>query len=316
MKKRTIFFCLVIGWMLIFFPMLRAEASPIRIGVLPIVESLPFILAQERGLFQSSGVKVEITSFASALERDSALQSGAIHGAIQDILGTSLLRSKDIPYSIVTNITVPTSKKDLFVVLAAPGSGLKSIEELRGNDIGLSSYTVAEYVTDSLLNLRGLRIDEVRKVEVKKIPLRFQMLMEGKLKAATLPEPLASLAIFQGAKRLGGDYGLKGTQVVLVFQESFIRSGEETLIRLGKAYRQAVQMINEDPLRWRELLVERGRLPPPIKEVYTMNPFSEISLPQSDEIQAVKAWMVGKGLDTLKVTSSSMVNDLWVKGVR
>ncbi len=316
MKRRSIFFWLVIGWMVVFFLMVRAEASSIRIGVLPIVESLPFILAQERGLFQSSGVKVEITSFASALERDSALQSGAIHGAIQDILGTSLLRSKDIPYSIVTNITVPTSKRDLFVVLSSPGSGLKSIEELRGNEIGLSSHTVAEYVTDSLLNLKGLKIDEVRKVEVKKIPLRFQMLMEGKLKAATLPEPLASLAIFQGAKKLGGDYGLKGTQVVLVFQESFIRSEEEPLIRLGKAYRQAVQMINEDPLRWRELLVERGRLPAPIKEIYTMNPFSEISLPQSDEIQAVKTWMVGKGFDTLKVTYSSMVNEVWMRGVR
>ncbi len=299
-----------------FLLMARAEASSIRIGVLPIVESLPFMVAQERGLFQSSGLKVEVVSFASALERDSAIQSGAIHGAIQDLLGISLLRSKDILYSIVTNMTLPTSKKDLFVLLASPGAGLKAIEDLRGNEIGLSSHTVAEYVTDSLLSLKGLRIDEVKKLEVKKIPLRFQMLMEGKVKAATLPEPLASLAVFQGARKLGGDYGLKGTQVVLVFQESFIRSNTETLIRFGRAYGQAVRMINEDPLRWREMLVEKGRLPAPIKEVYTMNPFSGISLPQPDEIQAVKTWMEGKGFDTTKVTHSSLVNDVWVKGAR
>ncbi len=315
--KRFLVVSHLIGWLIVGILLIPgAEASSIRIGVLPIVESLPFIVAQERGLFHSSGLKVEVVSFASALERDSAIQSGAIHGAIQDILGISLLRSKDIPYSIVTNMTMPTSKKDLFVLLASPGAGFKGIEDLRGNEIGLSSHTVAEYVADSLLSLKGIRIDEVKKVEVKKIPLRFQMLIENKVKAAMLPEPLASLAIFQGARKLGGDYGLKGTQVVLVFQESFIRSESEALIRLGRAYGQAVRMINEDPLRWREMLAEKGRLPAPIKDVYAMNPFSEISLPLPDEVQAVKTWMEGKSFDTSKVTYSSLVNDVWVKGVR
>jgi len=293
-----------------------AEAAPLRIGALPIVESLPFLVAQEKKLFQSWGVDVEILTFASALERDSAMQSGAIHGAIHDILGICLLKSKDVPYRILTNITLPTSGMDLFALLASPKSDFKSIEALRGSEIGLSSHTIAEYVTDSLLTLKGIRADEVKKVEVKKIPLRFQMLMEGKIKAATLPEPLASLAIFQGATKLGGDYGLKGTQVILVFQESFIQSQEEMLIRLGKVYGQSVRMINDDPLRWRELLVQKGRLPSPIKDVYQMNPFSEISLPKPDEIQAVKTWMEGKGFGTSKLSYSSLVNDLWVKSVR
>lgn len=316
MKKPFRIFGFILGGMAVLLMMGGVEASPIRIGVLPIVESLPFLVAQERGLFHAAGVKVEVVSFASALERDSAIQSGVLHGAIQDILGISLLKSKDIPYSILTNITVPTSKKDLFVVLASPGSGLKAIEDLRGNEIGLSSYTVAEYVTDSLLSLRGLRIDEVKKVEVKKIPLRFQMLMEEKLKAATLPEPLASLALFQGAKKLGGDFGLKGTQVVLVFQDAFIRSEREALLRFRRAYGEAVRMINQDPLRWREVLVEKGRLPAAIKDVYMMNPFSEISLPRADEVQAVKTWMEGKGLETSKVTYPSLVNEAWVQGMR
>ncbi len=293
-----------------------ARATSIRIGVLPIVESLPFLVAQDRGIFQSSGLKVEIVSFASALERDSAIQSGAIHGAIHDILGLGLLRSKEIPFSIVTNMTVPTAQKDLFVLLTSPGSGIKGVEELRGSEIALSSHTIAEYVTDSLLSLKGVKLEEVKKLEVKKIPLRFQMLMEGKAKAATLPEPLASLAVHQGARKLGGDYGLKGTQVVLVFQESFMRGESEAMIRMGRAYLQAVRMINEDPKRWRELLVEKGRLPAPIKDVYTMNPFSEIQIPRPEEIGAVKTWMEGKGFETSKVTYPSMVNDIWVKGIK
>lgn len=316
MNRHFVTICLITGLVGAFLFNPPAEGTTLRVGVLPIVESLPFMVAQERGLFSSLGLKVEIVSFASALERDSAIQSGAIHGAIQDILGISLLRSKDIPYSIVTNMTMPTPRQDLFALVASPSPGVRSIEELRGGEIGLSSHTIAEYVTDSLLRLKGLKIDEVKKVEVKKIPLRFQMLMEGKLKAATLPEPLASLAIFQGARKLGGDYGIKGTQVVLVFQDSFIRKEAEILIRFGRAYGQAIRMINEDPLRWREVLVEKGRLPAPIKEIYQLNPFSVISLPQPDEIQAVRTWMNEKGFETSKVIPSTLLHDIWVKGVR
>jgi len=202
------------------------------------------------------------------------------------------------------------------MLLSSPGSSLKGVEDLRGQEIALSSHTIAEYVTDSLLSLKRVKIEEVTKMEVKKIPLRVQMLMEGKVKAATLPEPLASLAVFQGAKKLGGDYGLKGTQVVFVFQELFMRRESEAMIRLGKAYAQAVRMINQDPLQWRELLVEKGRLPSPIKDVYTMNPFSDIQIPRPEETQAVKIWMDGKGFETSKITHSSLVNDIWVKGVR
>lgn len=95
-----------------------------------------------------------------------------------------------------------------------------------------------------------------------------------------------------------------------------MRKESKAMIRLGRAYIQAARMINEDPRRWRELLVEKGRLPAPIKDAYTMNPFSEIQIPRPEEIQAVKTWMEGKGFETLKITHSSMVHDIWVKGVR
>jgi len=70
MNRLSTLFCLIVGLTIAFFFNHSAEATAIRIGVLPVVESLPFLVAQERGLFHSSELKVEIISFASALERD------------------------------------------------------------------------------------------------------------------------------------------------------------------------------------------------------------------------------------------------------
>jgi len=53
-----------------------------KIGLLPIVDALPFFVAEEKGYFQAEGLDVEFIQFASALERDGAVQAGEIDGTL------------------------------------------------------------------------------------------------------------------------------------------------------------------------------------------------------------------------------------------
>ena len=289
----------------------RAELPTIRVGILPIVESLPFLIAQEKGLFSSMGLKVEIVPFASALERDSAIQSGMVQAAILDILGVSLLKSKGVPIVIVTNMTTPSPKRDLYTLLVSPGSKIQTVKELRGRTVALSSHTTPEYVLEGVLSREGIKTTEVEKVEIKKIPLRYQMVLEGKVDAAVLPEPLGSLAIREGAKRIAGDFGLKGTQTILTFGESVIEQHHEAFILFGKAYRQAIQAFQEDPRGGWDLLVRKGGLPAAVKDIPPLSSFSDIRLPGPEDIESIRTWMKGKGMDT-PAAGHSLVNDGWV----
>ena len=64
------------------------------------------------------------------------------------------------------------------------------------------------------------------------MPVRFELLMNGQLEAAALPEPLLTLAESQGAKILRDDTtGENLSQTVLVFSDEYLAEpgGVETL---------------------------------------------------------------------------------------
>ena len=82
---------MVLGWFLVGVLFLSPQggggasaAEKIRLGILPIVDSLPYILIEEKGLDRKHGFELETFPFASALERDAALTSGSADGALSD----------------------------------------------------------------------------------------------------------------------------------------------------------------------------------------------------------------------------------------
>ena len=59
----------------------KSEPLPkLTIGLMPDVDSLPFIIAQEEGYFKEEGLDIELQQFKSAMDRDAALQSGTLDG--------------------------------------------------------------------------------------------------------------------------------------------------------------------------------------------------------------------------------------------
>ena len=70
-----------------------AKLSKLTIGLMPDTDSIPFIIAAERGYFAEEGVEVELVPFKSAMERDAALQSGNLDGAVSDLLAVIFARS-------------------------------------------------------------------------------------------------------------------------------------------------------------------------------------------------------------------------------
>jgi len=178
---------------------LPAVAADLKIGLLLIEDSVPFWVAEQEDLYQANGVDVELIPFLSALERDSALAAGAIDGAISDPVG-AILFDKGTGRLKITSLGLgKTPAEGVFAILAAPNAGIETVDQLKGVRIAVSNATIIEYVTDRLLTDQGFAPEEINKIEVKKMPIRMQMLLGGSVPAATLPEPLASIAAGQGA---------------------------------------------------------------------------------------------------------------------
>ena len=81
------------------------ELKPLAVGLMPDTDSLPFIIAREKGYFDDEGLKVDIQQYKSAMDRDSALQSGNLDGAVSDMLAVAFAKSGGFDVK-VTSFTV------------------------------------------------------------------------------------------------------------------------------------------------------------------------------------------------------------------
>ena len=66
------------------------SAEPLRVGVLPVLNTLPTFVAQQQGFFADAGVTVEVVPLESARDRAIALQTGQIDVANSDAVATLL----------------------------------------------------------------------------------------------------------------------------------------------------------------------------------------------------------------------------------
>jgi len=275
-----------------------AAAESLKIGLLQIEDSVPFYVAEQGGFFSQENIEVELVPFLSALERDSALTAGAIDGAISDPIG-ALLLDKGRGLIKITSLGLgKTPAEGVFAILAAPSSEILTLDDLKGVEIAVSSSTIIEYVTDRLLELQGFSPEEINKVDVKKMPIRMQMLLSDSVQAATLPEPLSSIAAGKGARILISDADLDQSlsQTVVVISTEALKTKKEAVQSLFKAYGRAVEAINGDPESYRSLVVEKGRIPPFLADKYPIAIYPSPEPFSRDLFEPAAQWLATKEL--------------------
>jgi NitT/TauT family transport system substrate-binding protein len=281
----------------------------IRLGLLPIVDALPIYVADAEGMFASRGLQVEFVPVASAAERDQLLQAGQIDGMINDLISTLFYNRAGSEIVVVRLARTATTTYPQYRVLAGRDSGIDSVEALAGVPIGISEGTVIEYVTDRLLRAEGLSPEQIAYLAVPRIPDRLALLDSGELKAATLPDPLASLALAGGATvvvddSLHPEYG----NSLISFRAAVVDESPQAVRDFLAALEQAVAAINADKSAWGQVLTERGLVPEPLLASYRLPDFPTASVPSRAQFDDVVAWALEKGLIEASLEYSDSVD--------
>ena len=291
----------------------RAAEKRLKFGALPVIQALPLYVAQEKGLFAAEGLNVDLIPFKTALEKDMALSSGHLDGNFADLFTPIILRANGVDLRIVARNFKTGKGARMFAVLTSPKSGITDLKGLRGVPVGGSSNTIIEYVTVKILSSAGLEEGKIQIMEIKNIPLRFQMLSANQLMAATLPEPLATLAEFQGCKIVGDDRSVELSNTVYVFSAKAIESRSTDIEKFLKAVNKAVDLINEKPEEVRSIMNKNCNVPMPLWTDFDIPRFPKIDLPEKEKIETVIAWLAAKG--TLKKTLgyADVINERFVR---
>lgn len=285
------------------------ESQELKIAVLPILDALPMYVAQEQGYFDEQNLKVEFIPVGSAAERDQVMAAGQADGMINDLVSTLLYNQDTIQIQVVSFARTATPDFPQFQILAAKDSGLNTVEDLRGVEIGISEGSVIEYTTDRLLEAEGFTDLDIATMAVPSIPVRMSLLDSGELAAANLPDPLASLAIQGGATviiddRSHPEYG----NSLISFRKLVIDSNPEAIRSFLAAIEKASEEINANPKKWDDLLTEQNLVPAPLIGSYQVPTFPVNSLPSQTQWEDVVEWGLAKGFISQEVSYADSVN--------
>jgi NitT/TauT family transport system substrate-binding protein len=280
----------------------------IRFGVLPVLQALPLYVAQEKGFFARFGVNVDLVPFNTAAEKEIALSAGSIDGYFGDLVTATVLKGNGRDVAIVATNYDTLRDRRMFGILAKPGGKYKSLLDLAGVPVAVSSSSVVDYVTETLLTSAGAPIDNVATIEAKNIGLRMQMLISGQVEAATLPEPLLTAAIAKGAILLADDSGLSASQTVLVFAGPFLKDHPAAVKEFLKSVTEAQRLINSEPDSVRAVMVEHVRLPEALRDSYPVPRFPDLHAPDKEAVLNIARWLKKRGVIRPELTYGQIVN--------
>lgn len=254
----------------------NAQDLSLTVGIMPAVDSAPLLLAEEMGFFDDLGLSVELQLFNNPQDRQSALQTGSVDGAITDLIAvaTNVDSGFDIKATTMTN--------GVFPVLSKEGAA-----EKKDIKVGMMEVSVTNFLIDEWLSGQY----NIEKVFINDIPARLAAIGSGQLDMGLFPEPLASMGELNGLTKNIYQPESGFCPDVIVFTGKALREKEEAIRLFHQAYDQAVEAINQDPSLAREILMAKiPNLNPDIKDNILLPEYTKASLPDDANIEKIIRW--------------------------
>lgn len=266
------------------------QPSRLRIAVLPVLNTLPLYVAQAEGFYAEYDLDVELVPFNSSRDRQIALQTGNVDGANTDLQGVILLVNGGFD---VRAVRMEPINEPYFSIVAGASSGITTIDDLRGKTIAISRNTIIEYLTTEMLLNAGFAPDEIVYEDVPDIAVRLELVNGGQVAAATLPEPMTTLAVtLQGATLIASDADAAVVPTVLAFNGTTLDEYGDLVAAFLMAFEKAVDAINADPERYRDVMNANIRIPEPLQATFPVPTFPTAVVPSEAEAQLVLDWML------------------------
>lgn len=268
------------------------EISSLKIGVMPAVDSVPIFIAEEMGYFEEENLDMDIKVYTNAVNRESALQSGQLDGAMTDLIAFVNNVNNDFKIKITTS----TDGKFPFLVK-------KGFEEKETIDIGMMEVSVSNFLSEEYLSSKY----KMNKIFIPEIPTRLEMIKSGNMDMAIIPEPMASMGELGGLEKRVYKNTEEFTPEAMVFTYEALADKEKAIDKFHKAYNKGIEYIKENEKKAKEILITKLELNPEIIDMIDMPEYHTARLPTEEYMQKIIQWVEDVNKEDINIEYDDMV---------
>jgi len=277
----------------------KEEPKALNIGLMPAVDIAPVILAEKNGYFEDEGLTVNLQIFTNAQNRQTALQTNEIDGAMTDIVALITNNAEGFGLKGVV------ATDGMFPLLVNPDHVDDKDIKVGMMEISVSNYLVEQYLGDEY---------NYSKVYINSIPTRLEAIATGDTERGLIPEPVASIGEMNGLVKVIYDGIPSESLDILAFTDKALDEKEESIELFIKAYAKAADELQKDPSLARDVLMESiTTLPPQVRESIALPEYNNPTLPSDEFVDELIDWtenLVGKTYD---VTPDDILDRRFVK---
>lgn len=276
-----------------------AEDTSLKIGLMPAVDTAPILIAEKNGYFEELGIDVELEIYTNAQNRQSALQSNSIDGAMTDFI------------AVVTNVNggfdikATTMTDGVFPVLSHEGA--KDKKDIK---VGMMEVSVSNYLIDKWLG----EDYNIEKVFINEIPARLSAIASKELDMGLFPEPVASNGELQGLEKTVYGMDDEYSPDCMVFTGKSISEKPNTIKKFHEAYNKAVDEINENPEIAKDILMEKiPNINPEAKDLIVLPQYKKAALPNEEYIEEIISWTEKTLNKMIEVKPEQLLDSQFIK---
>lgn len=286
------------------------DSTALHVALVPTMDNLPLYYAKETGIYDSLGLNVELLTYSSAMDCDTAFTNGEADGVVSDIVKANIWRSRGDSVKVVMRTDL-----NLFL-MSTHSSRIKSVNNIKEKIMAITRNSALDYMADKVMEHIKLPLLQLNKPQINDIALRCKMTDQNQYDGAFLPEPYAMEAENKGAHRLISSSELIGNLSAVIFHDSIVAKRNEDIHKLVEGYDIAVNRLN--------VLNERGdknmiyiiktKFISEIPDTILSYPvFKATSMPDAKIVSSTAEWANGRTLMKRTVSFGELVDSTFTK---
>lgn len=235
------------------------DLTPISVGVIPIVDTAPIWLGEEKGFFEEEGLDLELQTTSGGAAAVPGVVSGDFDFAFGNVVSIMVAADQGLNLKFVTNGASSAGMEDdgFSAVVVNEDSPIKSPADLAGKKVSVNNLSnIGDTTISHVVEEDGGDPSKIDFVEVG-FPDAPAALVNGQVDAAWILEPFLSSALKDGARVIS--YNFYETHPNLDIAGYFtsnekMESDPETVEKFRAAMTRSLEYAQENPQEVRDIV--------------------------------------------------------------
>lgn len=270
-----------------------ADTMALKVAVMPTFSCLPVYYAQRMGMFDSAGVKICLDRYRAQMDVDTTILRGHVHVAVTDLVRAIRLQNDSVRLSVLLAADEPLS------MVAQKGKRIKKMAQMKERMVAVSRLSATDYWCQRMQKDAGMDALQLFRPQINDVFLRADMLLNGLIDAAMLPEPYATWTVLEGNPRVNQSKPNEMSNALWVapFKKKLSDRYLTQLKIFTQVYRTAVEKLisNPQPDTLRTILVDEYRLPVLLADSIQLPLMALPHIPTEAEVEKASTWLSEQG---------------------